>query len=213
VRTKLDGNDPTQQYAFDHIYVDLNQIVHVCALTAKNEEHLFFKLFKHLDRLFAICCPKKSIYLVLDGPASKAKMLEQRRRRYKTAMRSEEHKNFDPVQITPGTHFMFKLKNSLIYYISSRLPQRKYRHVKFYLSGSDVAGEGEIKIVNYIHHKPKTHKVNDSYLIVGTDADLILLGLCVTERNVFVLARTKKSAYNLLRYLSRRFNFVCCQNQ
>jgi 5'-3' exonuclease len=42
--------------------------------------------------------------------------------------------------------------------------------------GSDVPGEGEIKIVKYIQHKPLSHTREDTYLIVGTDVDLILLG-------------------------------------
>jgi 5'-3' exonuclease len=101
---------------------------------------------------------------------------------------------------------MHRLKNSLCYYVCNRLQKsRRFERVKFYVSGSDVAGEGEIKIVNYIKNKPAYHHSEDSYLIVGTDADLILLGnypraslwfsilmhakgLCVDEKNVFVMA-------------------------
>jgi 5'-3' exonuclease len=177
---------------FDHIYIDLNQLIHLCARKAKNEEHLFLKVFKELDRLFRLCCPRKSVYLVLDGPASKAKLLEQRKRRKKAASKPSKGKqghSFDALQITPGTYFMHRLKNSLCYYVCNRLQKsRRFERVKFYVSGSDVAGEGEIKIVNYIKNKPAYHRSEDSYLIVGTDADLILLGLCVDERNVFVMA-------------------------
>lgn len=80
---------------------------------------------------------------------------------------------------------MHHLKNSLCYYVCNRLQKsRRFERVKFYVSGSDVAGEGEIKIVNYIKNKPAYHRSEDSYLIVGTDADLILLGKLHFVRHV-----------------------------
>jgi 5'-3' exonuclease len=45
------------------------------------------------------------------------------------------------------------------------------------ISGSDVAGEAEIKICNFI--KSQTNANQDTCLIVGEDSDLLLLGKLV----------------------------------
>lgn len=44
------------------------------------------------------------------------------------------------------------------------------------VSGAEVAGEGEVKIAQHIIAHHKSHGGRDSYLIVGSDADLVLLG-------------------------------------
>jgi hypothetical protein len=54
-----------------------------------------------------------------------------------------------------------------------------FRDVRFFVSGADVAGEGELKIVKYIRAVRDANpdpENTDSYLIVGSDADLVLLG-------------------------------------
>ena len=56
--------------------------------------------------------------------------------------------------------------------------------MRFVVSGAETAGEGEIKIVQDIHEKlaDGTIQEGDSVLLVGSDADLVLLGaysLCV----------------------------------
>lgn len=70
---------------------------------------------------------------------------------------------------------MCRLKEALKHFCCARVQSNKYRHVKFYISGADVSDEGEIKIIRYIHALNRQYR-NNSYLIVGSDADLILLG-------------------------------------
>jgi 5'-3' exonuclease len=42
---------------------------------------------------------------------------------------------FSPLQITPGTSFMNRLKNALCYYACCRLASGRFGDIKFYISG------------------------------------------------------------------------------
>jgi len=113
--------------------------------------------------------------LVLIGLlASKAKFIEQRKRR-----RDKPKKNkdgvIDKLQFTPGCSFMYRLKEALKHFCCARVQAKRFSRIKFYISGADVAGEGEVKIIRYIHALNSQFR-NNTYLIVGSDADLILLG-------------------------------------
>ena len=50
---------------FDHIYLDLNGLIHVIARKAKSEEDLIRKMFRRLDKFFKTVVPVKSVFLAL----------------------------------------------------------------------------------------------------------------------------------------------------
>ena len=50
------------------------------------------------------------------------------------------------LSITPGTPFMRKASQAVLYWAWQRLNQNKYKRVKWYISGADVPGEGEVKV-------------------------------------------------------------------
>ena len=81
---------------------------------------------------------------MIDGVAPRAKMNQQRERRYKSHFFKELETGksvlWDSNKITPGTEFM----NDLPYKLRDLLPE--YIHV----SGPDEPGEGEHKIFEYI---------------------------------------------------------------
>ncbi|CAN0579100.1 unnamed protein product, partial [Ectocarpus sp. 12 AP-2014] len=52
-----------------------------------------------------------------------------------------------------------------------------FQGVKFYISGANVPGEGELKCIDWLKHMPKP---DESAVIVGGDADLILQGLALS---------------------------------
>ncbi|KAL6053604.1 putative 5'3' exoribonuclease, partial [Balamuthia mandrillaris] len=74
----------TAAHRFDHIYVDLNGLIHTSGRRARDEEQLVLLLFRQLDHLFKLCVPTTSVFLALDGPASAAKLITQRTRRIKS---------------------------------------------------------------------------------------------------------------------------------
>ena len=78
------------------------------------------------------------VYLAIDGPAPKAKMIQQRLRRHKSAL---ESKPWDTNAITPGTIFMNTLNTRL---------QQEFSSSSVVISDSTLPGEGEHKILQYI---------------------------------------------------------------
>ena len=135
---------------FDNLYIDMNGVIHPCSHpedrpAPRNEEEIFECIFDALDRMFNIIRPRKLLYLAIDGPAPRAKMNQQRTRRFRAAKESVELANlkaekkaeiernggrlpppdpkvekFDSNCITPGTGFMNRLADALRFYVSQR---------------------------------------------------------------------------------------------
>lgn len=55
-----------------------------------------------------------------------------------------------------------------------------YRGVTFYVSGASVPGEGELKCIDWIKHMCQ-EGTEESAVIVGGDADLVLQGLALPQ--------------------------------
>ena len=81
-----------------------------------SEEQIFTSIFAYVDHLFGKIKPKKLFFMAVDGVAPRAKMNQQRSRRFKTAKEAKEvreqaeakgeklpdEKAFDSNCITPG---------------------------------------------------------------------------------------------------------------
>ncbi|CAI6500461.1 AIS_HP2_G0017580.mRNA.1.CDS.1 [Saccharomyces cerevisiae] len=191
----------TQIPEFDNLYLDMNSILHNCThgndddVTKRlTEEEVFAKICTYIDHLFQTIKPNKIFYMAIDGVAPRAKMNQQRARRFRTAMDAEKAMKkaiengdeipkgepFDSNSITPGTEFMAKLTKNLQYFIHDKISNdSKWREVQIIFSGHEVPGEGEHKIMNFIRHlkSQKDFNQNTRHCIYGLDADLIMLGL------------------------------------
>lgn len=93
--------------------------------------------------------------------------------------------------ITPGTDFMHDAEQALLYWAWQRLDGRynvlSQNRVSVYISPSTVAGEGEVKLLEWIYHKRRR---GESIAILGGDSDLVLEGLVIptaSTHNVFVI--------------------------
>jgi len=191
---------PVRNEPIDNLYIDLNGVIHPCCHPAKKPEpkteaEMFREIFKAVDHLVSISRPKHLVYIAVDGVAPRAKMNQQRERRFKSgddsaseAVRKEVdvEKKFDPNCITPGTPFMRRLHSSLMKYVESRIAQKTdvWDGLAVIYSGHSVPGEGEHKIYDFIR-AVKGRGIN--HAICGLDADLIFLSLATHERSFRIL--------------------------
>lgn len=179
----------------------MNGIIHNCSHNNNTsahfritEEQIWIGIFNYIDHLFSKIKPKKLFFLAIDGVAPRAKMNQQRSRRFRTARDAEELKQkalskgeelppeeaFDSNCITPGTEFMKKLTQELRYFISKKVSEdANWRDVEIVLSGPEVPGEGEHKIMEYIRlaKAQPEYDPNVRHCLYGLDADLVMLGL------------------------------------
>jgi 5'-3' exoribonuclease 1 len=172
------------------------------------EKTVYAELETRLHHLICdIVRPTQTLYLAIDGVAPRAKMEQQRIRRYKSVYESKRQRSifekygiqdtliqtWDRNAITPGTIFLYKLCRHLE---QSFLPaiKKEMSIANVYMDSANSHGEGEHKIFDWIRENfPVSYVESDStipkefHCIYGLDADLIMLSLC--NPNSIVLLR------------------------
>ena len=156
--------------------------------------------------------PKVSLYMAIDGVAPRAKLNQQRSRRFRSAKdmadatkdlqkkqrSSDDDDNsksssggvFDSNCITPGTEFMAKVSETIKYFIRQKIKQDPlWRNLTVIFSGHEIPGEGEHKIMDHIRQMKSNpnYQPNTRHCIYGQDADLIMLGLVTHEPHFTIL--------------------------
>ncbi|KAL7930943.1 exoribonuclease [Trichoderma chlorosporum] len=169
----------------DNLYLDMNGIVHPCSHpedrpAPTDEEEMMLEVFRYTDRVVNMVRPRKILMIAVDGVAPRAKMNQQRSRRFRSAREAQEKeedkkaliellkrqnggvfpaadsetvvkKAFDSNSITPGTPFMDILALSLRYWCQYKLnTDPAWAKLKIIISDATVPGEGEHKIMNFI---------------------------------------------------------------
>ncbi|EDW06116.2 uncharacterized protein Dmoj_GI16439, partial [Drosophila mojavensis] len=207
---------------FDNLYLDMNGIVHNCSHPDDSNIHfhleetqIFQDIYNYIDKLFYLIKPQKLFFLAVDGVAPRAKMNQQRSRRFRSAREAEqleakarqrgekrEHERFDSNCITPGTEFMVRLQAGLRCFLRTKISQDPlWQKCRVILSGQETPGEGEHKIMDYIRYMKAqpTFDPNTRHCLYGLDADLIILGLCTHELHFVVLREEVKFGRNVKR--------------
>lgn len=179
------NNKNVSYVLFDHIYIDLNYLLHMFY----NEKTLDDKILKLEDTILYICktyIPTKSVNLVCDGVAPLAKLLLQRERRLAEARKSDKIEfNSSSLNFTPGTTFI-KTLDTKLNKLKNKLSKTYNINVNILTKGS---GEGEIKIKNIINQNI-IDDPNSNHLLLTNDGDVLLI-VTATEiyQNIYILIK------------------------
>lgn len=195
----------------DNFYLDMNGIIHNCSHPNDGDVHfrisendMFEDIFNYISTLFDIIKPREYFFLAVDGVAPRAKMNQQRGRRFRSAKEAFDREEaamkkgdilpteerFDSNCITPGTEFMVKLNETLKQFIQMKLAtDPEWKRVKVILSGHETPGEGEHKVMDFIRYTRSQPGYNPEtrHCLYGLDTDLIMLGLSSHEPNFMLL--------------------------
>uniref|UniRef100_A0A6G1SN29 5'-3' exoribonuclease n=1 Tax=Aceria tosichella TaxID=561515 RepID=A0A6G1SN29_9ACAR len=195
----------------DNFYLDMNGIIHNCSHPNDGDVHfriseneMFEDIFNYISTLFDIIKPREYFFLAVDGVAPRAKMNQQRGRRFRSAKEAFDREEaamkkgdvlpteerFDSNCITPGTEFMVKLNETLKQFIKMKLStDPEWQKVKVILSGHETPGEGEHKVMDFIRYTRSQpgYNAETRHCLYGLDTDLIMLGLSSHEPNFMLL--------------------------
>lgn len=136
------------------------------------------------------------------GPAPRAKLNEQRKRRFdpsRSRTEGDDTVQFDLLKITPGTQFMLELSDRIKRAVEAkRQDNENWKHLDVVFSGPDVEGEAEHKLMDYMRAKPENLKwmKTHTHCFFGNDADLALLAL-VTHAERFDIVRKVTARHRL----------------
>jgi len=196
---------------FDNLYLDMNGIIHICSHPNDDDPHfriteekIFQDIFHYIEVLFRMIQPRKVFFMAVDGVAPRAKMNQQRGRRFRSAREAElnekkakdkgeklpEEERFDSNCITPGTPFMVRLQEQLKYFVNNKIStDGLWKGTKVILSGHETPGEGEHKIMDFIRYEKSLpgYDPNTRHCLYGLDADLLMLGLCTHDPHFSLL--------------------------
>src|SRR3989338_7776981 len=199
----------------DNLYLDFNGVLHNATHSSDeelspvlSEEAVARSLFSTLEHIFSLVHPRELLFLAIDGVAPRAKMNQQRQRRFMAAQNaaaahaqaetgagsssssSTEPAFFDSNQITPGTEFMSKVFKHLSYFVARKIRSDSlWQKIRVVLSGPNTPGEGEHKIVDFIRRSRSQpgYMPNTRHCLYGLDADLIMLALATHEPHFCIL--------------------------
>jgi hypothetical protein len=174
------ASEPEQQC--DVLHVDMNGLMHPCTHDCgargepDSENEMFERVEQALRNIVKLVAPRKELHLAIDGVAPRAKVNQQRARRFSSAHETEAMRRrfkdakarlskthfvdveklepeprWDHNAISPGTPFMQRLC-ARVHLIVQKMQTTKdvdgvlWRKLKVVVSDASIPGEGEHKI-------------------------------------------------------------------
>lgn len=202
----------------DYFFLDFNSMIYnawheLCKNTTFHSEREAKRqliervIYKTRGMIKEIVCPTGYTYISIDGTAPRAKMVQQRSRRYKSLQLSQYlgKKVFDPsANIAPGTVFMSELTHALKQMMSRGDCGRVY------LNDSSIAGEGEHKFLPRIRRMASLPEESDKTIVIfSPDGDMISLSLLTHKKNIFLM-RVPDPKSEAERIFSENHDYIYC---
>lgn len=207
------GAQSTSSPPVSNLCLDANGLIHNCThpgdfdatKRAPTEKEMVQAMFNYIEKLFNAVQPRKYFLIAVDGCAPRAKMNQQRQRRYRAGFEMmkareealkvgeelpDEGDVFDSNSITPGTEFMSRLTEHFEYFIAMKIQNdSSWRNCTVIFSGQNDPGEGEHKIVDFIRRRKMQpdYEPNETHCMYGLDADLVMLALATHEPHFLLL--------------------------
>lgn len=207
--------------SFDLVLMDCNSVIYDTIskhpLIQDNNEIITLvisQLRSYIERFTTEDNKNVVFYMAFDGMACRAKIEQQRSRRFKSyfiesSLPSKKNKtSFPTIHISPFTDFMNLLNKRLYTELAKK---------SVIISGADIAGEGEQKLFSYLR---SLHTEHLRVGIYGLDADLFMLSLLHSfsvksihvcrEQPEFGISATNYPANTLLYIDIQKFASLLC---
>jgi 5'-3' exonuclease len=192
----------------DNLFMDCNSIIYdvfnslpeheKCMFNDNIENIIIERVIAKIEYYITLLNPSNNVFIAFDGVAPFAKMEQQRTRRYKSTymcqhidpilrnrQKNEDASLWSTCSITPGTQFMNRLSHSVREHFIQ--PSKLLlRHI--IVSASDIPGEGEHKMFEYLRNSMNAKSVLENLFVYGLDSDLIMLSIFHKEltKNIYV---------------------------
>lgn len=218
----------------DNLLIDFNSIIYQVIILLNEElgdnlttvspinyeNKLLTRIIKYLQYVITqVIRPNKTVYIACDGVPPRAKMIQQRARRYKIIKEQNFKKDLEKkykisiptlqwnkAAISPGTSFMVKLSKMIIQNIQQKIFQVHNNKLIVIFSDDSIAGEGEHKLLPSIRRMKS--QPNEVSVIYSPDADLIVLAVMSGVNNIFILREPKDSDIELKLYKNHEFLYL-----
>jgi 5'-3' exonuclease len=209
----------------DALFLDFNCAIHPCCRkfareqyshTRKEicEKYMIDECLAYLIKIIKYAGPRRLVYIAIDGVAPRAKMVQQRNRRFKSIKEREmdaeikkrtgyhdpniskelqefEDEFWDTNSISPGTVFMAKLTDALKRFFKEN-NDPFFETLTVIISDSNQPGEGEHKILSYLREHQNEIQPNHNVVIYGLDADLIMLAMVSHINRIYLLRESNE---------------------
>lgn len=230
-----------------HLYLDFNGAIYqVIKPEIKTEETLIIYVLEYLDQLVRIfnghsgggeslgddviigsANPVTKLYIAIDGVPPRAKVEQQRARRFHSVCRkakinsiethvgnthdkSDTNWHLDSNMITPGTIFMDKLRKAINTHLEGSV---LFRDIEIIFNDWSNPGEGEHKILQHLRSNPTP--VGTKTIIYGLDGDLIMLAMASRLDNLFLIREAHEYGKYAFEHAGRPYLYMdidCLKN-
>lgn len=151
------------------------------------EDRLLRSVAVMLDEIVAMLKPKNLLYLAVDGVSPRAKLAQQRMRRFKHRNGEPNGAVWDRNAITAGSAFMQRVGAVLEWYAVSRAAEGS-EGASIIVSDAAVPGEGETKILSFMRSCSDTGGLRQC--VVSSDSDMVLCLLLLHDPRIDILRFT-----------------------